>query len=202
MVTYFNSDKRLLSRRGKVVENELKKNALTADFPLVLRYERKVKTDSFEDTLRLDSSDISDILSDREIESDVSRLCAADNGGEDIVYCTMGKISYQRWDSDNPMGCGMNPGNRFFKDVEGIIYVAKLDEVIHIGSELVRELEDSEAEELDVIDMSIDRLDYFFGVLSDGNLAEEFLPYIRSNFEDTHGFKRWVEEQKQFRDMM
>lgn len=205
MAVYFNVHKQDASRRGRGVEQEFKKDALLAHSRLVLRYERKLNVDSsrsFEDRLRLDFVDVADILFDREIESDVSRLCGVNEANEDLVYRAVGKLMYQRWNADNPLWCGIEPGNRFFKKSEGDLYVTKLDDLIHIGSKLVDVLEESEKSGSLIIDMSINRLDYFFGVLSDGTIVEDFLPYIRSNFKDTQGFKNWVVEQNQFRNLI
>lgn len=210
MVSYYDSSRRPHPKRGRGAEEQLKKNALAAHASLVLRYSREFShkrgndhpADGFADKLRLDFVDTADILMKDEIEADISKLDPAEANDRERIYGPAGTLFYQKWDSDNPLKCGLQPGERFFKSAGGALYVTDLDSIVRVGSDLLDILEQSEDEELGVIDMSINRLDYFFGVLSDGRIADEFKPYIRSNFEDTRGFRQWVREQQMFRKIL
>jgi hypothetical protein len=201
-VAHFNAYKQNASRRGRGAEKELMKGALAAHARLVLRYARELGDDSFADNLRLDFVDTADILLKDEIEADISKLCDAEAHDSERIYGPVGKLFYQKWDTDNPMRCRLKPGERFFKRAGDSVYVTDLASVVRVGADLLDILNASEAEELGIIDMSINRLDYFFGVLSDGSVADEFLPYIRSNFEDTWGFRQWIREQQVLRKIL
>lgn len=202
MVAHFNAYKQNPSRRGRGAEKELMKNALVAHANLVLRYKRDFGNDSFADRLRLDFVDTADILLNDEIEADISKLCDAEAHDSERIYRHIGTLFYQKWDADNPHKCGLQPGERFFKMAGSGLYVTGLASVVRVGADLLDILNASEAEELGVIDISINRLDYFFGILSDGTVADEFKPYIRSNFEDTWGFRHWIQEQQMLRKIL
>lgn len=176
------SDMIYSSFNGRTAKEELSDLALQADVELALDFLRLGHDAGFTDCLFLAASDAAEKEPFRRNALQQTHLkhCRFNPGIGQIDYFPVGQADFRY---------------RFFKTESGRIYAANLEQVVECGKNMLENI-GSLSERPFVLDVSVDKLDYFFNTSDQGLPVAEFTPFYNTCYRTSKGFARWLEEMR------